>query len=64
PADVIPVLFKPFSRGAEESQTNKQLGLGLYIVKLIVDAHGGRVDVRSTEAEGTTFTVTLPRGLS
>jgi PAS domain S-box-containing protein len=64
PAELIPVLFEPFSRGVGDAQTNKRLGLGLYIVKLIVDAHGGRVDVRSTEAEGTTFTVALPRGLS
>jgi PAS domain S-box-containing protein len=64
PAELIPVLFEPLSRGVAESPANKSLGLGLHIVKLIVDAHGGRVDVRSTEAEGTTFTVTLPSGLS
>ena len=36
-------------------------GLGLYIVERIVAAHGGTVSVRSTAADGTTFTVRLPR---
>jgi signal transduction histidine kinase len=35
--------------------------LGLYIVKHIVDAHGGTVEAKSTQSEGTTFTVRLPR---
>jgi K+-sensing histidine kinase KdpD len=37
------------------------LGLGLYITREIVRAHGGRIDVLSDEASGTTFVVTLPR---
>jgi signal transduction histidine kinase len=37
------------------------LGLGLYIAERIVSAHGGRIDVQSAEADGTTFTVHLPR---
>jgi signal transduction histidine kinase len=37
------------------------LGLGLYIAERIVNAHGGRIDVESSDESGTTFTVHLPR---
>ena len=37
------------------------LGIGLYISREIVHAHGGHVSLASTEADGTTFTVTMPR---
>jgi signal transduction histidine kinase len=38
------------------------LGLGLCIAERIVSAHNGRVDVESSDASGTSFTVLLPRG--
>jgi signal transduction histidine kinase len=54
-------IFDPFrqvaSDGAEQSSS---IGLGLFIVKAIVTAHDGTIDVTSTDA-GTTFTVQLPR---
>ncbi|MFL5321323.1 MAG: ATP-binding protein [Myxococcaceae bacterium] len=60
--ELLPVLFEPFSRGQQTEATTKlSLGLGLYIVKAIVDAHGGDVGVVSDAVSGTTFTVTLPR---
>ena len=38
-------------------------GLGLYIVREIVTAHGGQVSVESVEGQGTTLTLTLPRAM-
>lgn len=49
------------SNGSTGSQAN--LGLGLYIAERIVHAHNGRLDVESSEAGGTTFTMRLPRAL-
>ncbi|RKH39455.1 PAS domain S-box protein [Corallococcus llansteffanensis] len=63
PHALLPHLFEPLKR-AEVSEGNRLahgLGLGLFIVKHIVDAHGGRLRVRSTEQDGTTFLVHLPR---
>lgn len=49
-------------KGANRKTDNKRhLGLGLYIVDKIVKAHNGRVEVASSKAEGTTFTVRVPR---
>jgi signal transduction histidine kinase len=58
PSDALGKLFEPFwQAGAARS---RGLGLGLYIVQQIVEAHGGAVSVESTN-EQTTFTVRLPR---
>jgi two-component system, OmpR family, sensor histidine kinase SenX3 len=57
----LPHIFEPFFRGAEaQSQQIHGNGLGLSIVKGIVEAHGGRVAVESAQGRGSTFTVTLP----
>lgn len=62
PPEKLPCIFEPLLRGtAEVDHTGRSIGLGLYIVKQIAEAHAGRVEVRSTEAEGTSFTVLLPR---
>lgn len=66
-ADFDPsLLFDPFRRATEEtkSRRSKGLGLGLYIVQQIVHAHGGRIAVESSSAEGTTFVVKLPRRIT
>ena len=60
--EVLPILFQPMKRGMGDGNgTRRGLGLGLYIVDRIVHAHQGRVAVRSTAEEGTTFSVRLPR---
>ena len=61
PVDVMPHLFDPFRMGQAPRARTEGLGLGLYITHQIVLAHNGEITVSSTEAEGTTFVVTLPR---
>lgn len=58
-AEVRPLLFHRFSRGVSARHYGG-LGLGLYISRTIVEAHGGTIDVESAPGEGTTFTITLP----
>lgn len=63
PASQVGQIFQAmkYARGGSV-RDRRHLGLGLYIVDRIVGAHGGSIDVRSSEAEGTMFTVRLPRG--
>ena len=63
PEDAIGTIFDPLVRSADEQlgQPSTSLGLGLFIVKEVVDAHGGTIEVSSSEADGTLFTVVLPR---
>jgi signal transduction histidine kinase len=54
-------LFQLYYRteDAKKSKT-RGTGLGLYIVKMLVEAHKGYIDVTSQPGQGSTFTVTLP----
>ncbi|AUX38765.1 uncharacterized protein SOCE26_001430 [Sorangium cellulosum] len=62
PQEIQAQIFEPMQRGAARARPgSRSVGLGLYIVREIASAHGGRVNVRSTEREGTTFFVVLPR---
>ena len=54
-------LFDPFRRAR---QSGSGLGLGLYITRELVKAHGGDVSFTSSAEDGTTFTVRLPRGVT
>jgi PAS domain S-box-containing protein len=60
PPQVRQVLFEPF-RGTTQNRASRGLGLGLFITKLLVNAHGGDVDFETSDEAGTTFRVTLPR---
>jgi signal transduction histidine kinase len=59
-------IFQPLQRGAQHarriaSREPSGLGLGLYICREIVLAHGGELAMDSTPDAGTTFSVSLPR---
>ena len=50
-------LFKPF-----KSSKKGGFGVGLFQCKTIIEAHNGRIEVKSEEGMGTTFTISLPHG--
>jgi signal transduction histidine kinase len=52
-------IFDPFQR-AVSGKHIQGLGLGLFVVRSIVEAHGGAVHVESTRGAGSTFIVDLP----
>jgi len=54
-------LFTPLRRGEDAGRRRGSIGLGLFIVQHLVERHGGSIAVKSSEAEGTRFTVRLPR---
>lgn len=56
----VPHIFDPMHRAGTAAPT-EGVGLGLYIARLIVDAHHGRISVASSGKAGTTFEVNLPR---
>ncbi|WP_426753418.1 hybrid sensor histidine kinase/response regulator [Myxococcus sp. Y35] len=61
PTELQPFLFDPFRRGNQQRGRTGGLGLGLYIVQQIVQAHHGSVEVESGSGRYTTFRVVLPR---
>ena len=68
PSDEISHIFDPMVRVASRINQNEQdytertsLGIGLYISREVVHAHGGRIELTSSMEEGTTFVVTIPR---
>ena len=56
----IPTLFERFGRKYSAEQDPHGSGVGLAIVKHIIDLHGGRIEVFSSSGNGSTFTVHMP----
>ncbi len=66
PAEKINTIFDPLTRVLPDDDvlpTAGNLGLGLYITNEIVVAHGGTIEVTSTDVDGTMFTARLPRSM-
>jgi signal transduction histidine kinase len=64
PPENLKIIFQSWMRGQEAkvpAEHGTHLGLGLYIARLIVEAHGGEIAVASEEKAGTTFTLRLSR---
>ena len=62
PSSALPTIFDPFVRAPEGATKHRRgVGLGLYIARQIVVAHGGTIVVTSDETTGTVFTARLPR---
>lgn len=61
PAEKIDTIFQRFERVRDGSGSReKGLGLGLYIVKQLVESHGGSIRVKSKQGEGATFVFAIP----
>lgn len=58
--DLRPTLFRPFSRGSRGTLGETSTGLGLFIVKKIMRAHGGKVWAKTTLGKGTAFYLSFP----
>ncbi len=63
PPDKLQSIFDPLTRVQrnEEARSSGNLGLGLYITKEVLLAHGGTIEVESSDADGTIFTAVFPR---
>lgn len=68
PPDAVATIFDPLVRGetmdARKDRRPGSIGLGLYIAREVVAAHGGAIEVASSAEAGTRFTVRLPRRAS
>jgi len=59
PPETLPLLFERFYR-ADGAGATSGLGLGLYIARMLVEAHGGHISAESEVGKGSVFTVVLP----
>ena len=62
PRELRPTIFDKGTRGRNASKTSGA-GLGLYIVRRVVDLHGGRIDILDNEPTGSIIRVSIPQGV-
>ena len=61
PPELLPHIFEKFRQGDSSSKRRRSgTGLGLALVKTLVELHGGHISVRSELGQGTQFTIYLP----
>ena len=60
PPEMLPVIFEPMTRGTVAGTSLRSVGLGLFIVREIVHAHGGQIAATSSSSDGTSFLATFP----
>jgi signal transduction histidine kinase len=60
PAAALPRIFEPYYRAPDAADTARGVGLGLAVVKALVEAHGGTIRVESVVGQGTRVAFTLP----
>jgi len=63
PADKHDIIFDEFAQAHESAEGNpldRGIGLGLYMVRRMVELHGGRIELESEVGQGSTFTIYLP----
>ena len=60
PSEELPHLFTRYGKPKAQRRRRDSLGLGLYITKGLVEAHGGRIWVESQVGQGSTFSFSVP----
>jgi signal transduction histidine kinase len=60
--DDLKQLFEPFRRRGTSNESISGVGLGLFVTRRIVEAHGGSIEIESSPRRGSTFHVVLPAG--
>ena len=60
PPEQLPFIFEKYHRGGKSEGGVRGAGLGLFVTKSIIEAHGGRIWAESTEGKGTSVIFTIP----